>query len=449
MAKILTRFVTICVVLMNFQLGKNNVNAADDKYMQAYSRLVSALEDTIDWNETLKQLPGFDCYQERPLHLPPLGRELTFSCDALPPSDEIPTSAHRIRPADIRVIGAMGDSLTAANGAGACFLPELLYMYRGLTFSHGGDESFETNPTLANILRKYNPDLKGYGVNTGMWYSDDSSMNVGHPGDIAADMPNQARWLVSKMKADPQIDYENDWKIITLFIGGNDLCDWCDNNEYYSPENYVKHIHEGLMILHDEMPRTIVNVIGTIRVSEVEVLRAPICDIFQWAFCPCALFLTPDERENFDNLTKAYQEALEESITNGQYDDKEDFTVVLQPFLHDTVVPYTESGDPDFSYFAPDCFHLSAKGHAQGGLELWKNMIEPVGGKATTWSPDKINVTCPSSEFPYIFTNVNSKPEFWEPTQPATTSKSSGPIGAGVLSMITVALVTKLLATRH
>lgn len=32
-------------------------------------------------------------------------------------SDSPPTSVHRLRPGDVRVIGAMGDSLTAANGA--------------------------------------------------------------------------------------------------------------------------------------------------------------------------------------------------------------------------------------------------------------------------------------------------------------------------------------------
>eukprot|EP00057_Strongylocentrotus_purpuratus_P007488 XP_011661962.1 PREDICTED: phospholipase B1, membrane-associated-like [Strongylocentrotus purpuratus] len=185
MARIVTTFAAILTALAHLQLSNFNVYA-DNKFMQAYSKLVSDLEIMVDWNETLELLPGFECYEERPLDLPPLGKELSFPCDDLPPSDEIPTSVHRIRPGDIKAIGAMGDSLTAANGAGACFLPELLYMYRGLTFSHGGDESFETNPTLANILRKYNPDLKGYGVNTGMWDTKDASLNVGHPGDIAA-----------------------------------------------------------------------------------------------------------------------------------------------------------------------------------------------------------------------------------------------------------------------
>ena len=33
---------------------------------------------------------------------------------------------------------------------------------------------------------------------------------------------------------------------------------------------------------------------------------------------------------------------LTEDINSGQYDDKDDFTVVLQPFLQETPVPMTE-----------------------------------------------------------------------------------------------------------
>lgn len=37
----------------------------------------------------------------------------------------------------------------------------------------------------------------------------------------------QAETLVDKMKNDKTIDFENDWKMVTLFIGGNDLCAFC------------------------------------------------------------------------------------------------------------------------------------------------------------------------------------------------------------------------------
>jgi hypothetical protein len=34
----------------------------------------------------------------------------------------------------------------------------------------------------------------------------------------------QARTLVSKITADASIDLASDWKHVTLWIGGNDLC---------------------------------------------------------------------------------------------------------------------------------------------------------------------------------------------------------------------------------
>lgn len=41
-------------------------------------------------------------------------------------------------------------------------------------------------------------------------------------------MPFQARLLVDRMKSGKEgVDFVNDWKVITMFIGGNDLCDYC------------------------------------------------------------------------------------------------------------------------------------------------------------------------------------------------------------------------------
>ena len=47
------------------------------------------------------------------------------------------------------------------------------------------------------------------------------------------DMPGQAELLVKRMKSNPNTDFDNDWKIITLFVGGNDLCDFCEDKVIY------------------------------------------------------------------------------------------------------------------------------------------------------------------------------------------------------------------------
>lgn len=48
-----------------------------------------------------------------------------------------PTSAHMLRPGDIDVVGAMGDSLTAANGAGASNVFQVYIENRGVSWSIG------------------------------------------------------------------------------------------------------------------------------------------------------------------------------------------------------------------------------------------------------------------------------------------------------------------------
>ena len=40
-------------------------------------------------------------------------------------------------------------------------------------------------------------------------------------------MPEQAEDLISKIMSHPNVDVENDWKLVTLLIGGNDLCGAC------------------------------------------------------------------------------------------------------------------------------------------------------------------------------------------------------------------------------
>lgn len=57
-------------------------------------------------------------------------------------------------------------------------------------------------------------------------------------------------------------------------------------------------------------------------------------------------------------------------IKSGRYDTKEDFTVVLQPFMQAFNAPEGKAGrfKPfiDKSYITYDCFHFSQKGHALG-----------------------------------------------------------------------------------
>ncbi|KAG8226281.1 hypothetical protein J437_LFUL002720 [Ladona fulva] len=65
-------------------------------------------------------------------------RDHHFMCDTEGfRSETPPESVHRLMPGDIDIVAAMGDSLTAGNGAFATNIPQLLVNNRGISWSIG------------------------------------------------------------------------------------------------------------------------------------------------------------------------------------------------------------------------------------------------------------------------------------------------------------------------
>ena len=68
-------------------------------------------------------------------------------------SPKLPESVHRLRPGDIDVIAAMGDSLTAGVGLFATNILDVLVENRGASAFIGGQGNWRTHLTLPNILK--------------------------------------------------------------------------------------------------------------------------------------------------------------------------------------------------------------------------------------------------------------------------------------------------------
>ena len=92
---------------------------------------------------------------------PSQNESVIFDCNTTLSSEPV-TSVHRLRPSDVKVVAAMGDSITAALGADAKTVAGLLWEFRGYSWSIGGEASLEKMVTMPNILKKFNPKLVGY-----------------------------------------------------------------------------------------------------------------------------------------------------------------------------------------------------------------------------------------------------------------------------------------------
>ncbi|EFP08247.1 hypothetical protein CRE_16883 [Caenorhabditis remanei] len=350
--------------------------------------------------------------------LPDLGYP-GWQCDAslYQKSQKVPTSAHSVRFSDIKIIGALGDSLTAANGAGAPKGDPLavILQYRGLAFQIGGDSSLDEHVTVANVMKKFCPNIMGYSTGIGsanVW--EVSKLNQAVPGAQAADIITQARALVQIMNSHKDIDIKNDWKLINVFIGANDMCRYCEEKEngVHSKANWKQNVITAIQILKDNLPRTIVSMTG---MFDMRMLRQIdhdkyFCDGLHVFECPC------EKKTSFtnDDVSQAchlYMDAQQEIQDSGMFDTTDDFTFVLQPFFNGiTIPPLKPDGEVNLDWFAPDCFHFSRLGHANVAKHLWNNIVQPVGSKnhKVDLSDPTIPLNCPDTSCPFIRTTKNS-----------------------------------------
>ncbi|KAK3563422.1 hypothetical protein QTP86_027793 [Hemibagrus guttatus] len=344
-----------------------------------------------------------------------------FPCTVTSPSPSVPTSVHFLRPADVKVVAALGDSLTAGNGVGAGQNNVLgvITEYRGLSWRCHDEEIISLHLALLNILREFNPSLTGFSTGTGKATTAQAFLNQAVAGAESKDLPSQTRALITRMTSDSSIDFQNDWKVITLFIGGNDLCEHCANLDFYSSENFARNIRDALDILHQEVPRVLVNLVELFDITQLRQLHLDFklgCPTWLVkSICPCVLNPaegSPDLQALID-LNREYQTVTRNLVDSGRYNTRFDFTVVLQPFFRNVSFPLLTDGRPDRSFFAGDCFHLSQKSHTLMARALWNNMLEPLNSKTTSMDFNEgVAMKCPSESNPYFSTNKNSALDF-------------------------------------
>ncbi|XP_065833664.1 phospholipase B1, membrane-associated-like isoform X2 [Oscarella lobularis] len=368
------------------------VNEGSDPEMEVV-RLAAMLRDVAN-------IENFTATQ-----LSPVGAE--FSCPRLEPSPEVPQSVHQLRPSDIKVIGALGDSISAAFLSMAETVLDVILVreYVGNSWSIGSDYGDPTEAaTLANFLGYYNENLRGSSTGTcrvlqsGTDNCRNGNFNTAKSAAKARAMLGQAERLVALMQADPDVNIEEDWKVVTLWIGGNDLCQFCNNNNRgATPEEYEEYLTQALDYLHENLPRTFVNLVSIIDVAMLQEVSSDIrCTLFHLFECSCL-----DRQEQLTEYALEYRSRMHEVIDSGRYDTKDDFTVVIQPFYEEAFLP-----ENPIDYFAADCFHFNSKGQAVAAVSLWNNMVEPVGSKSTQLAID-LEAKCPQEPY-YLFTKKNS-----------------------------------------
>lgn len=339
----------------------------------------------------------------------------TFFCDTktAPPkrSEKPPTSVHRLRPGDIDIIGALGDSLTAGNGIMASNILQILIENRGISWSIGGQGNWREYLTIPNILKEFNPNLYGYSLSDGLASERSSKFNVAELGAMSRDLPYEAKILVKRMTNDKNVNFNEHWKLITILIGNNDFCsDMC----YYPNPKIILKWHEENMLrtlryLRDNVPRLMVNIVPAPNLRLLtKMVNMPLeCHTTLRFECPC---LIGKDNKTLNTLESIMLEwgKLDEKIANRDEFNNETFTINIQPFTNFGELPKRSNGDTDFRNLSADCFHLSQRGQASCANALWNNMLESNGNKTQKWKEAYEKIACPTFEKPYLATRINS-----------------------------------------
>ncbi|XP_004522179.1 phospholipase B1, membrane-associated [Ceratitis capitata] len=347
-------------------------------------------------------------------------RSLVNFCDALngpgKRSERRPNSVHRLRPGDIDVIGAMGDSLTAGNGIFATNLLHVTVENRGMVWSIGGQGTWRQYLTLPNILKEFNPNLYGYSLKDGLSTDRSSKFNVAELGAMSRDIPYEAQVLVKRMSRDPKVNMTEDWKLITMLIGNNDFCS--DVCYLPRPEDAIKKHEENMVktyrYLRDNVPRLMINVVPSPKLDFLVGLsmKTPICHTTLSFECPCLVGKPKQHVNRMKQLMKKWIEKDREIVNRDEF-NTETFTINMQPFtLFGDFFPNSDDA-VKFKFLSEDCFHLSQRGHAISANYLWNNMLEPNGEKSIMDEPTLMEkFHCPTEQRPYLMTRVNSDRNF-------------------------------------
>jgi len=391
------KFVAVAVVVLSCVGLSLSQKSSTKEFDQREQQIAARLFQMYSGNLTFAKL------REEAFSGPPRVSKPS-TCTIIPPSASVPTSVHRVRPGDVKVVAALGDSLTAGRGARNGILG-MLADYRGSSWSIGGDHDDKNYKTLPNILKRYNPAL--YGASIGEW-AWNKGLNVAVSGDKSRDLLEQADSLIHRLQSDPKVNFEEDWKVVTVFIGGNDLCQYCGDKAGLNVVEFQKNVQATLDKLHAALPRTFINMVQVMNIEIIhELAKGLFCEAVHLFVCNCVSNANAASLNDTIAEKNKFQQAMVDLVGSGRYDTLDDRTVVLQPFYKDTYMPRTADGGIDYSYFAADCFHYSEKGQEEAGEALWNNMVEPVGAKRLTWTQGE-QTECPTETHPFLYTKKNS-----------------------------------------
>eukprot|EP00731_Ephydatia_muelleri_P026765 Em0018g865a len=349
---------------------------------------------------------------------------VTFSCPPLPPLTEPAKDVYSLRPQDIKVVMALGDSVTAGFGlmGSQGSLVGDVQEYRGQAWSMGSDANAST---VATFLRFYTPAIIGGSLGNHIVelcydilcppFQYEPQKDVFNSAQSGAMIPNlvthEFDYLYAQLTSNPEVDMANDWKLLTVFVGINDLClglaIFCKYTMklFCTPPTSLPYplsptsqsspfLTSSGFISHKLMTTVYLLITHSLSTPQSYYLslQSPHCSEIHRIFpieCDCAYRSGTEGdklRSELQSLITQYNEKMVEIASYYSQKHYSDFAVVVQPFLSNA-----QAANFTIDFLSTlDCFHPSLCGHQHMAQSLWNNMLTPIPNKK-----DYIDLTDP------------------------------------------------------
>jgi len=338
-----------------------------------------------------------------------------FDCPSLPPPPPA-TNVNQLHPGNIKVVMGVGDSISAGFAMLAGHFWDFLDLveYRGHVFTMGGDDGAYTVP---NFLKFYNPDIIGASIGWSLPLDAVKWENqIIEPWDPTVTHLNGAQSMARIDAVPAQVDYitdqinstyagminmTNDWKLMTIFIGANNICPACSNSSDSQPDYYEQQMELVIEKIYNQLPRTFVQIITMFNISQVYqfAMSSDYCEFMWDTFCEheCGCMTdnsTAYDRAMMDLRSVEFNQRIYKVAQRWQDMQLPEFTVKVQPFTENLIIP--NGIGLDF-LSELDCFHPNGNANIAWSIGLWNNMLTPDPLKLHNL-PLNMTFVCPTAD---------------------------------------------------
>ena len=315
-----------------------------------------------------------------------------------------------MKPSQVDVVLALGDSITAAFGAKG--RRGGFHEARGLSWNMGGDEGATTLP---NFIKQHNPNLTGYSLGsreTSLCWGPvcrdvhrqrHDQLNGALSGSMIKNVWFDQLDFLEDQLITMGIDAESSWKVLTLFVGANDLCVVCRMKKRFDSSEYGESLRRILDEIRPRFPRTLVNIVEMFNVSAIYRAtegQAYCNDVHRLIFMECDCAFKGSEaasqlfRDEMDAAAQDYNKQIRQIVKEFSKVKNDSFAIALHTFTRDlniTSFPLEMISDLD-------CFHPSTKSHALTATALWNSMLTPPEHRQTNIPSLDLQPLCAGEE---------------------------------------------------